>query len=189
MLLFVLFFAQAKGQNSTPIPLQISILDEGVHLPNTLIDGLWSPGLQIGTEFTLNQSIRHQIGIKAYLGGFYHRRVSRQFYIGTQFFYRFQPGRFRLQLNLGSAVGNHQFPRDIHQVQEDGSFNTVKDKGRWQLLPTVGLQFAYQINKKEALRPIFIFTQYDLMAQLQFIDSVDLLPHTLLHIGVEFYPF
>jgi len=188
ILLLVLFFAKANGQNSKSIPIQVSIFNENVQLPDYGW-ATWNPGVQMGTSFALNQSIRHQIGVQVYLGGFYHKRVSKQFYLGSQFFYRFQPGRFRAQLNLGSAFGRHQFPRDLHVPQNDGSFQTQKDKGRWQLLPTVGVQLGYQINDPNSEKPIVVFTQYDVMAQLQFIDPVPVLPHTLFHLGVEFRPF
>ena len=174
------------GQSVKGIPISISFCDESIQLPSyRLFGGEFSPGLQISTRILQTKNPIHKIGFHLNLGGFYKKNVARTFYIGTDFFYRWQPhAKFNIEPSIGVSGNFHQFPKTIYTLN-NGDPEKVKQGINFNPLPNLGLKIAYNMRSKEK-SPFYIFTQYKWGMELTFSEAISELPHSFLSLGVDF---
>lgn len=156
-ILFLSFYGKLLAQDSRPIPIHISIMDESLSYPNHWFLGYeFNPAVMVGTEFLLKEKRNHDWHLATNLGFFYHKKIESAIFLNMEFGYRIHIKRFAIYPRLGLGYAHTFSPTPIYKPV-DGKFEKVKDVGSPTFMPSLALNFSYQL-KEEVSSPEIYFT-------------------------------
>lgn len=179
--------AQNRHRQFPPVPLTISVISEAVGLP-TLGGLLRGPGvgLRIGTEFYYRRRPGSQLIQTLNLGGYHHARLHNGLYLNTEFGYRKFAGLFFAEGFIGvGALGLAPLMRS-YVPTGDGNFRPAPAV-LVRVMPSLSAGLGYTIQHRRA-RSASLFVRYETFGEAPFNNqSVPVLPHTSLHLGLRFF--
>ncbi|MEO0473783.1 MAG: hypothetical protein AAF206_29500 [Bacteroidota bacterium] len=187
--LFALLLTMSVGlqaQSWADRPLEISVLQQSSTLaPNRLVSGPLHPGLMIGTEFSLKENPNSTFALGANIGYWRHKSVQHMGFANAELRYRHH---FSSGTQVGAFVGlgyGHTFWDGMLYEQEiDGSWSEINQRGRPHLLGSIGAEVNQKIGGQNA-----IFLRYQLMVETPFANGYPIFPHSVLQVGLRFFPF
>jgi hypothetical protein len=194
-LLLLFTFKETIGQKlpSEPQrwPVIISVFSEAWAIPSTqLIKNPIHPGISIGTAYALKQKNRSSLHLGATLGYFYHKNFQHNVHAIVSLAYE---RRLFAGIHLGGSLGvgySHSiYPTPVYSLK-DGEYQRVTDWGKPAFMPAADLNFGYTFNRKRE-KLFTVFTKYQVLAEWPYApeNTFPVLPHTLFHAGLRFYPF
>lgn len=185
-LVVLLTFLQTNAQEFRSRPVTISIFTVATQFPGGKITPL-HPGLELGTEFRYNHSVKNQWLQTIKAGGYYHQYSQTALQLYSELNYR----RKIFQKMSGDAKLGMGYMYAIPDLQtfelKDGIYEEKKPSGRSQFMASVALGLRYHLSDSSDGPQLFMNMQC--FFQMPFIKSyVPVLPNTALHAGVAF-PF
>lgn len=183
----VLITTQGLAQNTDwRRPLTVSVFSVGTQLPGGSLSPI-HPGLNVGTEFRYNRSVKNQWRQTAKLGVYYHQYSQT----GIQLY---SEGVYRRMLWKGLSAEARLGGGYLHAVPDlqvfewrDGQYRRKKTIGRAQFMASFAAGLGYRIGTAPDTPRVFV--DYQFFLQMPFVKNyVPLLPNTALHLGVAF-PF
>jgi len=150
-----------------------------------MFSGHFHPGAEAGIGFNWKTRAKHDWFQEIKAGYFFHRFVQHGIPIYTNIGYRYKfSSRFSSKIILGAGY-LHSIPATAKlKLNDKGEYINGKSIGRMQAMAITGLGVSYKIKTKT--RPITVFAQYQLLAQLPFIKSyVPLLPYDCFEVGIS----
>jgi len=195
LLVFLLlpsFYLQAQDNSTleySKFPLKVSIGNHVVGFPYENLTSTYNPHFSVGTERFLNKSLKHQLFLASNLGFISNRVIGNSILIDLDFGYRYAaPKGFFIDIALGSGAIDQFHPAEIYQQNSsDGSYQKVKDKGRWSSLISLKTGIGYNFSKKTNL-PIAIGLTHNFYIQTSYFDveNFPIMPQSTTNISITY---
>jgi len=177
--------SQSLQEETRKFPLKISLLDESISLPNFWFTRYsYNPAAMIGTEYILKEKNNYDWHLTGNLGFYYHKNWQTAVFVNSEIGYRYHLGRFNASARLGVGYA-HVFATQPIYREVDGDYELQTDYGSPAFMPSLGINFAYELQDKEYSPEVFLtFMSH---AEVPFNIFTGL--HQMVGIGVKFYPF
>jgi len=177
------FSGKLLAQDSKPIALHISIMDESLSFPNFWFLGYsYNPAIQIGTEFLLKEKGNHDWHLTTNLGFFYHKDIEAAIFLNSEIGYRYHLKRFSIYPRFGLGYAHTFSTKAIYQPV-DGIFQKTKDKGTPTFMPSLSMNIGYALRDEDR-SPVVYFT-FATAPELPFTRYNGL--HQFVGLGYKFY--
>ncbi len=180
--LCVLFCFQSNvgAQN---FPIKISVLDESISAPNFWFTGYeYNPAVIAGTEYILSERKNSDWHTTANLGFFYHKQWVSSVFINSEIAYRYSPGRFSLSPKFGLGYAHVFALNPVYNI-EDGAIKKINDYGTPRLMPSLSLELAFKLSKKEYAPSLFITFSESIEIPFNIFTGL----HQFVGLGYKFY--
>lgn len=181
----LLLTTTTRAQNDLPPLLQavsVSATTQAFGVPFTNYLPL-HPGVEVkaplGGATTYTHSTRYW---RASLGFFHHAKVSTAVYGGLehQFTYTLLEDKVHFDVPLGFGYLHSWYPGELYEQNDNGDFERVGQFGRPHLYGTAGIGFTFMPEAN-----VSPFIRQDLMVQTPFANSIPVMIHSFLKVGVH----
>ncbi len=191
-LLVILLLAGLPGRaQQQSWPLHASLFSNATLLPPGVLTRIFAgplhPGVSVGTAYTYYRNGRHEFLQTVKAGYFYHRYVQQAVQLYTEAGYRFHT---RSGLDLGTLIGGgylHAIPAtQTFEWNGQSGYARKVNSGQPRTMLSATLELGYT---PPALidAPVRFFLGYQCWFQFPFVAQyLPVLPHTALHVGVQF---
>lgn len=178
--------ARLDAQDSRRLPLTVSVYSVNTQLPGGRLTPV-HPGIQAGTEFRYNRSVKNQWFQTAKLGVYYHKYSQTGIQLYSEGGYRRAIWK-GLSAEFRLGVGYlHAIP-DLQMFElKDGQYERKRTIGRAQVMGSTALGLGYRL--RESMDAPRVFIDYQFFLQMPFVKNyIPFMANTALHVGVAF-PF
>lgn len=147
------------------------------------------PGLKIGTEYVYSTNKNHTILQTLTLGYFRNPEFLQAVYFDTYFTYRYTTS-FHMFVDgaVGTGYLHRRHTREAFKLNDNGEFESKTDWGSpaVKLGLTIGLGYNFYVKNHQ----LSTFINYEWFINYPHVKGlIPLLPHSLYHIGIRYYPF
>jgi hypothetical protein len=178
-LIAALFYVQLSAQIIDN--LDVAIQSESISYPFSRVSPI-HPSIQIGTSFRKRLKEKSERNYNLYVGFYHHKDVENGIYLRGEYAHTFIIAKkVGVILPIGLGYLHTFYPGELFSQNNDGSFSKVDQLGRAHIIATTGIGLSYR-----GFKNIEPYIQHDFMAQYPFGETIPLLPHSFLRLGVKF---
>ena len=140
------------------------------------------PGAEIGLTFRNVEKEKSIRQINAYIGGYYHRKLTAGFYLRAEYLHSLVIKEvFAFDFLMGLGYAHTFYPGEIYsQNAETSNFEKVNQKGRPHLILPVGIGIS--IPNKSKITP---FLRQEMMIETPFANGIPVMVHSMLKVGIH----
>ncbi|MDO1448136.1 hypothetical protein Q0590_17815 [Rhodocytophaga aerolata] len=172
----------APIQRNFPVPVTLSVFSQAISLPN--FKGFFTDpqlGIRLGTELNYRKKQHSQVFQTINLAYYSHKSLHRGFYLSSEVGYRKHFGSFFLDATIGGGYLHLISTVPVYKATANGDF--VKASAHFhKFMPTLGVGTGYRITNATSL-----FARYEVFGEMPIQQSVPILPHKALHVGMRIH--